>query len=114
MSKFAWVQPSLWGAAAGAIALAVVGFSWGGWVSGNTSKQNAEILAQSRLVTAMTPYCVAKSQADPQSAERMVALKAAAQYDRRELVMKNGWATAEGAKEADRAVADQCQKALTT
>ena len=28
------VQPALWGAACGAIALAIVGFNWGGWVTG--------------------------------------------------------------------------------
>ena len=27
------VKPALWGAAAGAIALAIVGFNWGGWVT---------------------------------------------------------------------------------
>ena len=29
-----WLKPTLYEAAGGAIALAVVGFSWGGWVTG--------------------------------------------------------------------------------
>ena len=29
-----WLKPALYGAACGAIALATVGFSWGGWVTG--------------------------------------------------------------------------------
>lgn len=28
------VRPALWGAVAGAIALTIVGFSWGGWGDG--------------------------------------------------------------------------------
>jgi hypothetical protein len=30
-------SPFLWGAAAGAVALAIVGFNWGGWVTGNSA-----------------------------------------------------------------------------
>jgi hypothetical protein len=33
--------PILWGAAAGAISLAVVGFNWGGWVNGRTAEKLA-------------------------------------------------------------------------
>jgi hypothetical protein len=32
-----WLKPALYGAACGAIALATVGFSWGGWVTGGES-----------------------------------------------------------------------------
>ena len=43
----------LWGAAVGAIALAVVGFSWGGWsTSGGTAKQ-----VQAAVLTAFVPVC---------------------------------------------------------
>jgi len=31
-------KPALWGAACGAIALAIVGFSWGGWVTGKKAE----------------------------------------------------------------------------
>ncbi len=112
LSKFEWVKPALFGAAAGAVAVAVVGFSWGGWVTGGTSIKNAETLADTRVVAALTPYCLANSQSDPQSGERLVALKAASSYERRDLVMKNGWATLAGSTDPDRAVADQCQRQL--
>ena len=36
------VKPALWGAAAGAIALAIVGFNWGGWVTGGTAEFDRE------------------------------------------------------------------------
>ena len=34
------VKSSLFGAAVGAAALAVIGFSWGGWVTGGTRRKN--------------------------------------------------------------------------
>jgi hypothetical protein len=36
-----WLKPGLYGAACGAVALAVIGFSWGGWVTGGTARTMA-------------------------------------------------------------------------
>lgn len=36
-----WLKPALYGALAGATALAIAGFSWGGWVTGGTAEQIA-------------------------------------------------------------------------
>ena len=38
-----WLKPGLYGAACGAAALAVIGFSWGGWVTGGTARTMAAI-----------------------------------------------------------------------
>ena len=32
------IEPILWGAAGGAVVLAVVGFMWGGWLTGGTAQ----------------------------------------------------------------------------
>ncbi len=34
-------KPALWGAAGGAVVLAIVGFSWGGWVTSSTAEAGA-------------------------------------------------------------------------
>ncbi|HEX5866187.1 MAG TPA: hypothetical protein VFY72_00660, partial [Beijerinckiaceae bacterium] len=36
-----WLRPGLYGAAGGAVALAVIGFSWGGWVTDGKARQMA-------------------------------------------------------------------------
>ncbi len=36
-----WLKPGLYGAACGAVALAVIGFSWGGWVTGGMARTMA-------------------------------------------------------------------------
>ena len=47
----------LWGAVAGAIALAIVGFTWGGWVSAGTAKAQADAAGW----TALLPICAEKT-----------------------------------------------------
>jgi hypothetical protein len=103
-----WLKPGAYGAACGAIALAVVGFTWGGWVTGRTARQMAADQSQSEVVTALTSVCVDQSKRDPQLADRLVALKAASSWSRGDLVMKNGWATMPGTKEGNSFVASAC------
>ena len=54
------VKPACWGAAGGAIALAIIGFNWGGWVTGGTAELKASQRAELAVVTALAPICVDK------------------------------------------------------
>jgi hypothetical protein len=66
----------LWSAAAGAIALAVVGFTWGGWsTSGGTAKQ-----VEAAVQTALIPFCVKDVMADP-AAVAELKVKRVTDYD---------------------------------
>jgi hypothetical protein len=66
----------LWGAAAGAAALAIVGFGWGGWhTAGGTAKQ-----AEAAVATAMLPGCVKEVMADPTAAAEL-KVKRTVDYD---------------------------------
>ena len=53
-----WLKPALLGAGVGAIALAIVGFSWGGWVTGGSEKDMALMQSNVAVAAALTPYCV--------------------------------------------------------
>ena len=103
-----WLKPGLYGAACGAIAVTVIGFNWGGWVTGGTARQMASEQARTEVVTALTSICLDQSKRDPQLAERVALLKAASSYERGDLVMKNGWATMPGTSEGNRLVAIAC------
>lgn len=103
-----WLKPGLYGAACGAIAAVVAGFSWGGWVTGGTSRQLAAERSRTDVVAALSLICVDQSKRDPLLAERVAALKAVSSWSRGELVMKNGWATMPGATEGDSEVASAC------
>ena len=47
----------LQGAAAGAIATIIIGFSWGGWMLGSTAKKLATDDTRSAIVTIAAPAC---------------------------------------------------------
>src|SRR5215217_648530 len=92
----------------GALALAIVGFNWGGWVTGGTARQMAAEQSKADVVAALSLICVDQSKRDPQLVERVAALKTASSWTRGDLVMKNGWATMPGTTEANRQVAVSC------
>jgi hypothetical protein len=103
-----WLKPGLYGAACGAAALAVIGFSWGGWVTGGTARTMAADQSRAEVVTALSLICVDQSKRDPQLAERVAALKTASSWNRGDLVLKNGWATMPGTAEGNSQVAKDC------
>ena len=107
-----WLRPGLYGAGCGAIALAVVGFSWGGWVTGGAAKQLAADQSRTDVTAALTLICVDQSKHDPQLAERLALLKTTASYSRGDIVMKNGWATMPGTTDANRQVANACAEKI--
>jgi hypothetical protein len=66
----------------------IVGFSWGGWVTGGTAGQMATTSAQNASVLALTPLCVAKGEGQ---AEQLAALKKESTWSRSDFVTKAGW-----------------------
>lgn len=107
-----WLKPALLGAAAGAIALAIVGFSWGGWVTGGTAGKMASDQARSEVVAALVPICVEQSKQDPRLTTTLAQLEAANRYQRSDLLMEAGWATMPGSSDPNRAVASACMEKL--
>jgi pimeloyl-ACP methyl ester carboxylesterase len=106
-------KPALWGAAAGAIALAIVGFSWGGWVTGGTAETLAKNSAATAVVAALAPICVEKfRQAADASANLAELKKATYAWDQGKFVEKGGWATMPGSTEPNSAVARACAESL--
>jgi alpha/beta superfamily hydrolase len=107
------VRPALWGAVAGAIALAIVGFSWGGWVTGGTAETLAKNSAATAVVAALTPICVEKFQQAADASANLVEMKKATYaWDQSKFVEKGGWATMPGSTEPNSAVAKACAESL--
>jgi hypothetical protein len=82
------VKPAVWGAVGGAVAAMIVGFTWGGWVTGGTAGQMATTSAQTASVLALTPLCVAKAEGQ---GEQLAALKKESTWSRGDFVTKAGW-----------------------
>jgi len=109
-------KPALWGIAGGAVALAIVGFSWGGWVTGGKAEAAALTRANDAVVMALAPVCVDKFQRAGDSAANLAALRKVDAWSQGDFVEKSGWATVPGSNSSERvsAVAKACAVLLTT
>lgn len=109
-----WMQPALYGAGAGAIAIAVVGFTALGWVTGGTAEARASASSKAAVLAALTPVCLERARLDPDGDEQIAKISAASSSQRRNLLMETGWATMPGESRPNRDLADACQRALST
>ena len=100
------------GAVAGAVAIGIIGFTWGGWVTGGTANQMAKKEAESAVVKVLAPICVEKFQQQAGSVAALVAFKKASSWDQRSLIEKSGWATTPGTKKTESAVVGACAEKL--
>jgi hypothetical protein len=107
-----WLKPAIYGGVCGAAALAIVGFSWGGWVTGGGAQAMANEQSRMEVVAALVPICVQQSAQDPRLTETLAQLEAANRYQRSDLLMKAGWATMPGSEDPNRAVASACMEKL--
>lgn len=106
------VKPALWGAVAGAAAISVVGFSSMGWTLGSTAERMATARAESAVVDALTPICVAKFQHQENAATKLIEFRKAASWDQRTIVEKGGWAAMPGSDKPNSAVVSACAEKL--
>ena len=108
-----WFKPAAWGVVCGAVATMIVGFSWGGWTTGSTTERIARERSSSTLVVALTPSCVASFLKQPGGTAKLAEFKKIdSSWDHRQLIEKSGWATPDGEKEPNAALATSCAEAL--
>lgn len=100
------------GAIGGAIVLAIIGFAWGGWVTGGTAQEMAKEMADKAVIDRLAPICVLQSNRDPEKDKKLAELKELSSWDRRDYVEKQGWATMPGEKDPDSEVAGECASRL--
>ena len=104
----------LWGAVGGAVALAFVGFAFGGWVTGSTATELARRQADSAVVVALTPICVERFRRAANADDNLGKLKAISfSWERGTYVSKGGWATSPGSDEPNSGVAQACAELLS-
>ncbi len=107
-------KPALWGAAGGAVAMAVLGFAVLGWHGERGTREIADARARDAVVAALVPMCMAKAQGDTDPA-RLARLRAeTSSYSRSELVRSAGWSTLPGMAGSDYALASACSDRLMT
>jgi hypothetical protein len=101
-----------WIAAAAVIVTLIVGFNWGGWVTGGSARSMSDVAAEAAVVQRLAPICVAQFNQDPAKEQKLSALNEAKAYERDDYVRDQGWATMPGEEEPDRKVSEACAKLL--
>lgn len=103
----------LQGIAIGAVASMVIGFSWGGWLTGGAATKLADERANTSVVAALTPICVAKFLQNNDAKANLAALqKISSNWEQGDYLQKGGWATRPGATSPDYQVARACAEQL--
>lgn len=101
-----------WAGLALIILTMIVGFSWGGWVTGGTAQKMGEAMAQDAVVQRLAPICVLQYNQDLGKVQKLRELKAIKSYQRDDYIKEQGWATMPGEEKPDNKVADACAKLL--
>lgn len=107
-----WLKPYVLGATSGAVLAMVVGFTWGGWMTGGDARQMSETMSHDNVIAALVPVCVAKANADSNREAKLKTIRDASSYQQQEAVMNAGWATMPGTEIPSRDLAQACFDAL--
>ncbi|HEY6433441.1 MAG TPA: hypothetical protein VIZ17_15790 [Acetobacteraceae bacterium] len=107
-SKAIW----FWSCAACIVVTIVVGFVWGGWVTGGTATRMATDAAEGGRAQLAAATCVVRFEQGPDAAAQLAALKKADSYERGDIITKNGWVTMPGDATPVSGAADICAQKL--
>lgn len=116
--RFNSYQPSktilVWACVATAVATIVVGFNWGGWVTGGSSLQAATAAGKTARGELASSICVERFKAAPDATGKMTEFKALSDsYKKRQFIEAGGWASMPGETSVDSNIAESCGAALS-
>lgn len=103
-----WTKPGVYGALVGAVAVSILGFTWGGWTTAGSAEEMADSFAAEQVTLAMVPVCLGLSEADAERVEILATLRDTSGYQQRNAMMETGWATLPGTDAPSRDLADAC------
>lgn len=110
--RWAEYRPSktalFWSCVAISVLTIVIGFNWGGWVTGGTAQ---EMVQEGRKDLAAT-FCVQEFLADPDATAQHVSLMETGSWQRDDFIQKGGWAELPELDRPITGVADLCADKL--
>jgi hypothetical protein len=101
-----------WACVATVVATLVVGFTWGGWVTGGTANQmaaQARIEARAQLAASV---CVERFAKGPDSTAQLATLKGSDTWKRDSFIDDGGWTTLAGMDKPVPGAASLCVRQL--
>ena len=105
-------KPLLQGAAAGAIALAIIGFTWGGWSTAGTVDKLVKESSSKAVVSALAPICADNFKRAADSPSQLIELKKISSWQQAAFVEKGGWAKMPGTDKISSGMATACAEMI--
>jgi hypothetical protein len=102
----------VWSCVACAVGATILGFTWGGWVTGGTARSMAEDAAAGARSEFAAAVCVDRFRAGGDASAQLAALKGLSGWERGLFVEKRGWATMPGGAEVTNKAAKLCADQL--
>ncbi len=102
------LKPALLGAMGGAIALAILGFTWGGWMTSSSAATQANQRSSEAVVTALAPICADNFRRDQDAVARLVELKKISAWQQASFIEQGGWAKMPGGGVVDSGMSRAC------
>jgi hypothetical protein len=90
----------------------IVGFTWGGWVTGGSADHMAEQAAKQARTDLVASVCVSRFLDAPDAQAQLAALKKTNSWDQDGFVSKGGWTKLTGIEEAIPDAAKICAERL--
>lgn len=107
-SKAVWFWTTV-----GAIALTmIVGFTWGGWVTGGAATDRAETAAEQAVVDFAAEICAYRFLQASDAGAKLAALKEQRSFERSSTLEDNGWVSFAGAEDPVQGAARACAERL--
>lgn len=107
------IKLGLWSALGGAIALAFIGFNWGGWVTGGGAEVMAKETAATAVAERLGTICVAQFNRDTAKSQKLIEMKDKDTWDKGRYIEGQSWAIMPGAEKPESGVAEACAKQLS-
>jgi hypothetical protein len=98
------VKYGAWGLIFGAAVAMIIGFGWGGWLTGGTAKGKTD----EAVLASRAAICVAQFMRAPNHDRELKAFEETDSWKRSELIAKGGWDKMPGQEEASGSVAGAC------
>ena len=99
----------VWGLIIGAVIAMIIGFAWGGWLTGGTAQK----MSDEAVLASRAAICVAQFMKEPDHKEKLKELKELDySYKRAQFIEQGGWDKMPGEEKAGYAVARACADGL--
>jgi hypothetical protein len=101
-----------WACAACVVATLIVGFTWGGFVTGSSAREMAAKSAATARADLAASVCMHQFSTGPDATAKLASLKGTDSWKRTDFIEQGGWVTLPGVEKSVKGAAELCARQL--